>query len=91
MANYSICGIDCDACKFKTEQNCLGCKTIEGKVFWGECDLYKCNSNKKQEHCGKCSKFPCDMLRKVRMKDFRNQRQSDWNDSNGSHLSRKEV
>ena len=63
MANYSICGIDCDSCKFKTEQNCKGCKTIEGKVFWGECDLYKCNSQKNQDHCGKCSQFPCDMLK----------------------------
>ena len=26
MANYSICGIDCDICKFKVEQNCTGCK-----------------------------------------------------------------
>ena len=47
MANYSICGIDCDLCKFKKEQNCKGCKTIKGNVFWGECDLYKCNSQKK--------------------------------------------
>ena len=46
MANYSICGIDCDSCRFKTEQNCKGCKTIKGNVFWGECDLYKCNSQK---------------------------------------------
>ena len=41
MANYSICGIDCDICKFKVEQNCKGCKAIEGKVFWGECELYQ--------------------------------------------------
>ena len=34
MANYSICGIDCDSCKFKTEQNCKGCKTMKGNVFW---------------------------------------------------------
>lgn len=26
-------GIDCDACKFKTEQNCKGCKEIKGNVF----------------------------------------------------------
>lgn len=25
--------IDCDACKFKTEQNCKGCKEIKGNVF----------------------------------------------------------
>jgi len=33
MANYSVCGIDCDTCKFKKEQNCKGCKVIKGKVF----------------------------------------------------------
>lgn len=32
--NYSVCGIDCDSCKFKNEQNCKGCRQIEGKVFW---------------------------------------------------------
>ena len=63
MKNYSICGIDCNSCKFKLEQNCQGCKSLKGKVFWGECDLYKCNSKKNQEHCGKCSNFPCDMLK----------------------------
>jgi hypothetical protein len=63
MANYSICGIDCDLCRFKAEQNCKGCKTIKGNVFWGECDLYKCNSQKNQEHCGKCSQFPCNTLK----------------------------
>ena len=37
MANYSICGIDCDSCKFRIEQD--------------------------QEHCWKCSQFPCDRLK----------------------------
>ncbi len=62
MANYSICGIDCDICKFKEEQNCKGCKAIEGKVFWGECELYSCCDGKKLEHCGKCGTFPCEKL-----------------------------
>lgn len=62
MANYSICGIDCDLCKFKKEMNCKGCKAIKGKVFWGECELYNCNAQKEQEHCGKCSNFPCTKL-----------------------------
>jgi len=26
MSYYSICEIDCDACKFKTEQNCKDAK-----------------------------------------------------------------
>lgn len=63
MANYSKCGIDCDACRFKTEQNCPGCRKIKGKVFWGECELYQCCDSKKLEHCGKCDVFPCAKLK----------------------------
>lgn len=63
MASYSVCGIDCDSCKFKDEQSCKGCKEIKGKVFWGECELYQCNKEKEQEHCGKCEQFPCDKLK----------------------------
>lgn len=63
MANYSVCGINCDTCKYKEEQNCKGCKLSEGKIFWGECELYKCSAEKKYEHCGKCSDFPCAKLK----------------------------
>lgn len=62
MSDYSVCGIDCSLCRFKAEQGCKGCRSIQGKVFWGECDLYKCNAQKEQEHCGKCKSFPCDKL-----------------------------
>ena len=63
MSDYSTCGIDCDNCKFRLEQNCRGCKLSQGKVFWGECELYKCNSDKAQVHCGQCKQFPCDKLK----------------------------
>ncbi len=63
MANYSVCGIDCDDCKFKTERNCKGCKIIQGNVFWGKCDLYICCKEKQLENCGECSVFPCDKLK----------------------------
>ena len=62
MANYSICGIDCDICKYKEEKECKGCRICEGKIFWGECDLYECCTSKGLEHCGLCSDFPCTML-----------------------------
>lgn len=62
MSNYSVCGIDCDVCNFKKEMNCKGCKEIKGKVFWGNCELYQCNIDKAQEHCGKCVEFPCSKL-----------------------------
>ncbi len=63
MASYSVCGIDCDACKYREEQNCGGCTYSECKVFWGECEIYKCNIEKEQEHCGKCADFPCAKLK----------------------------
>ena len=62
MASYSICGIDCDACSFVAERGCKGCRAVQGKVFWGECELYQCNAEKQQEHCGKCAQFPCAKL-----------------------------
>lgn len=62
MASYSICGIDCEACRFAAEKGCKGCQAVQGKVFWGECELYRCNLEKQQAHCGKCAQFPCDKL-----------------------------
>lgn len=63
MTAYSVCGIDCDSCKFKSKQNCKGCRQVKGKVFWGSCELYQCNDEKSQEHCGECKQFPCDKLK----------------------------
>ncbi len=47
MANFSICGIDCDRCRFKTEHACNGCKEAKGNIFWGKCELFQCNADKK--------------------------------------------
>lgn len=44
------------------EQNCKGCKAIQGTVFWGKCDIYTCCKESELEHCGRCLSFPCDML-----------------------------
>ena len=63
MANYSVCGIDCEICKYKDENGCKGCRVNEGKIFWGECDLYKCCKSKSLAHCGLCSEFPCTTLK----------------------------
>lgn len=46
MADYSVCGIDCDLCKYRTDMGCKGYKDTRGKVFWGECELYRCNAQK---------------------------------------------
>ena len=62
MSNISICGIDCDACKYREEKGCKGCRANEGAIFWGACDLYKCCISKNLAHCGVCADFPCSML-----------------------------
>ena len=64
--SISSCGLDCDACNFKTEQNCPGCRALKGKPHWcngGVCDLYACAAGKNLPHCGKCGEFPCETLK----------------------------
>jgi hypothetical protein len=58
LMNISSCGIDCDACNFKTEKNCPGCHALKGNPFWGSCGLYSCAATKTLPHCGKCDAFP---------------------------------
>ncbi len=57
----SRCGIYCSECEYKISMGCKGCVNIE-KPFWGECLVKKCCENKELEHCGQCSKFPCELL-----------------------------
>jgi hypothetical protein len=61
--NLSSCGLDCDACKIKTERKCPGCYACKGNPFWGECDLFACAARKNLQSCGKCGEFPCGMLK----------------------------
>lgn len=63
--NISSCGIDCDACKFKNENNCESCRIVapKGQCVWsGRCELFDCATEKKLPHCGKCDNFPCQKL-----------------------------
>lgn len=58
----SRCGILCNECEYKGPMNCDGCIIIT-KPFWGDqCPVKSCCENEKLEHCGKCQKFPCDLL-----------------------------
>lgn len=59
----SRCGILCDECMYKEQVNCKGCVHID-KPFWAEtnCPLKQCCEDKKLQHCGECSSFPCDVL-----------------------------
>ena len=64
--NISSCGLDCDTCHFKVEENCPGCHALKGKPHWSReeaCDLYACADEKKLPHCGTCGEFPCGMLK----------------------------
>ena len=56
------CGADCHTCRFKEKFHCAGCVQQAGKVFWGECDLFRCTQHKGCSHCGQCEGFPCHML-----------------------------
>jgi len=60
--NLSSCGIDCDACAYKTSHSCPGCNAHRGTPFWGSCDLFACADGKALPHCGKCGEFPCKKL-----------------------------
>ena len=63
--SISICGIDCDACKYKEENGCKSCRICApiGECVWGgRCELYDCATEKNLSHCGKCEEFPCRKL-----------------------------
>jgi len=58
----SRCGLLCSKCEYREKMHCKGCIAIT-KPFWGEsCPVKECCEEKKQEHCGLCSDFPCDLL-----------------------------
>jgi len=66
MANYSVCGIDCDICKYKEEAGCKGCRVCApaGECVWGgRCELFDCAAEKNISHCGLCADFPCEKLK----------------------------
>ena len=56
------CGTDCSGCGFREKFNCGGCAEQKGKIFWGECDIYRCASEKGLLHCGHCGEMPCGDL-----------------------------
>jgi len=59
----SRCGLLCKWCTYKEPCNCRGCLAMNGKPFWGECDVAKCCIEKGFSHCGECGVFPCEDLR----------------------------
>ena len=58
----SRCGLLCSECKYREQMGCKGCVNID-KPFWGDaCPLKSCCEGRKQEHCGSCPEFPCEVL-----------------------------
>ena len=58
----SRCGLLCSSCEFREQMNCPSCTQME-KPFWGDsCPVKSCCEEKKLEHCGLCSEFPCALL-----------------------------
>ncbi len=65
QAFQTCCGVNCSDCDRYPNQ-CSGCLAIKGEVYWAPyldmkvCPTYQCCINeKKLNHCGQCSKFPC--------------------------------
>ncbi len=56
------CGIDCSQCEFRSKSGCQGCQLSRGKMFWGECPISQCCSDKNLVHCGQCPDFVCPVL-----------------------------
>ncbi|MBE6930610.1 MAG: DUF3795 domain-containing protein [Ruminococcaceae bacterium] len=56
------CGTDCMTCRFREKSGCSGCSRQNGKIFWGECDIFRCAAQKGFKHCGECSELPCREL-----------------------------
>jgi hypothetical protein len=56
------CGAYCGTCEWREKTNCQGCQASNGKMFWGECTVAKCSIEKEHNHCGHCSKLPCEDL-----------------------------
>lgn len=61
------CGTCCNTCGFKEKFHCGGCGNMNGHVFWGDCDIYKCAADQHCDHCGECDRFPCpDLLEYIK-------------------------
>jgi len=59
----SRCGLLCKWCSYVESNGCAGCIALQGKPFWGECDVAKCCQERGHAHCGQCPDIPCGILR----------------------------
>jgi len=80
MSNLELtqtpCGQDCKDCGHY-RKNCKGCMMTAGVPFWVEhtpfdiCPIFTCcTTDKKHEHCGECSEYPCKTYMDLRDPSF---------------------
>ncbi len=56
------CGAYCGDCDWKEKTNCPGCQEAKGAMFYGQCDVAACATEKRLYHCGLCADMPCNTL-----------------------------
>lgn len=63
MKVESRCGLLCSRCGYREPMHCPGCVETD-RPFWGEsCPVKSCCQGKGLAHCGRCDRFPCELLR----------------------------
>jgi len=65
MKLVSMCGDYCGECSYREQVNCPTCQVAKGDMFYGECSVAKCCSEKGFKHCGLCNDLPCDILKEA--------------------------
>lgn len=55
----SRCGVCCSDCNRREQVKCKGCTEMPAPFWGGICEVKKCCENKKLNHCGQCTDFPC--------------------------------
>lgn len=67
----SYCGLKCDECYYRVENNCKCCIASSGNPFHGKCEIAECVKKRNIRFCGECSDFPCEILNRYSYdKDF---------------------
>ncbi|MCF0226542.1 MAG: DUF3795 domain-containing protein [Methanobrevibacter sp.] len=69
---FAPCGINCISCE-KFQNPCVGClKGDSGKTKASlKCKIKACLDKKKVKYCGRCSEFPCTLIKKHNKKSIK--------------------
>ncbi len=62
---FAPCGVNCISCE-RYQNPCVGClKGDDGKTKATlKCKIKTCLDSKKVKYCGRCSEFPCPLIKK---------------------------